>query len=200
VPHCQESGLICVRVRVCSTATDVPNINLDGTCYVSDTDRAAQTYDCDRVPDSGGVLSGKRRVCCCVVGETIAPTITPTASLTPTASPTTAAPTSVPTPQPTTASCRTPVLGAGNASCTEACASIGRQCTVATLAALNPLVDTVEELGFLMSSLGANCTTYVSEWGYAASHTVYARDSCCVCFQDGDRRAEHPAGRHMLRV
>jgi hypothetical protein len=188
VPHCQESSLICVRVRVCSTATDVPNINLDGTCYVSDTDRAAQTYDCDRVPDSGGVLSGKRRACCCVVRETVAPTITPTAT-----------PTSAPTPQPT-ASCQSPVLGAGNASCTEACASIGRQCTVATLAALNPLVDTVEELGALIVSLGANCTTYVSEWGYAASHTVYARDSCCVGFQDGDRRAKHPAGRHMLRV
>jgi hypothetical protein len=114
----------------------VPNIQPDGTCYVSDTDRDSSTYDCDRVPDSGGVLSGKRRVCCC--NETL------------------------PEPPET---CENPVLGAGNASCTEACASIGMECNQTSLAALNPLVDTEDALALLMSTLGANCTSYNSGFG-----------------------------------
>ena len=127
--------MVCSEhVVVCSTGTDVPNIQPDGTCYVSDPARATSTYDCDRVPDSGGELSGKRRVCCC--NETL-PVV----------------------------SCESPVLGEGNRSCTEACASIGKQCTVAALAALNPLVDTEAELGVLIGSLGANCTSYSSDFG-----------------------------------
>ena len=121
----------------CSSATDVPNIDPDGACYVSSPNRLENTYDCDRVPDSAGELTNKQRVCCCNG--------------------------TAPPPPPT---CETPVLGAGNQSCTEACVSIGKQCTVGSLASLNPLVDTETELGALMASLGRSCTYYVSEFGY----------------------------------
>eukprot|EP00656_Telonema_subtile_P004910 TRINITY_DN1223_c0_g1_i2.p1 TRINITY_DN1223_c0_g1~~TRINITY_DN1223_c0_g1_i2.p1 ORF type:complete len:835 (-),score=66.63 TRINITY_DN1223_c0_g1_i2:193-2697(-) len=46
-------------------ATDVPNFEPGNHCYVSDQIRSDESYSCDRVPDTGGLLLGKRRMCFC---------------------------------------------------------------------------------------------------------------------------------------
>eukprot|EP00656_Telonema_subtile_P030579 TRINITY_DN3355_c0_g1_i11.p1 TRINITY_DN3355_c0_g1~~TRINITY_DN3355_c0_g1_i11.p1 ORF type:complete len:905 (+),score=154.69 TRINITY_DN3355_c0_g1_i11:3250-5964(+) len=131
--------------------TDVPNIEPSGLCYVADPTRLASSYDCDRVPDTAGELSGKQRLCNC--DDTPPPTPAPTLD---------------PTPEP----CvlipnETAIVGEGNVSCTAACAAIGKQCTVPALACLNEFSDSEAELGALMMTLGHNCTSYNSLYGNA---------------------------------